>query len=73
MHLREKNGYHPIFFTHVIGLVYYVFNTVYIMEQGVFVESGSAGEVFLHPRKPYTQRLISDVPKIFEEWDFSTV
>ena len=40
---------------------------------GRFVESGSADEVILHPQAPYTKRLISDVPKIHEEWDLSTV
>jgi len=29
--------------------------------------------VILHPKEAYTQRLISDVPKIHEEWDLSTV
>ena len=37
------------------------------------VESGSADRVILHPQQPYTKRLISDVPKIYEEWDLSTV
>jgi peptide/nickel transport system ATP-binding protein len=46
---------------------------VYIMEHGKFVESGTADEVILTPRAPYTKRLISDVPKIYEEWDLSTV
>jgi peptide/nickel transport system ATP-binding protein len=43
------------------------------MERGKFVESGSADDVILNPKEEYTQRLISDVPKIFEEWDLSTV
>ena len=43
------------------------------MEQGRFVESGTADEVILHPQAPYTKRLINDVPKIYEEWDLSTV
>jgi len=43
------------------------------MDQGMFVESGTADEVILNPKEPYTQRLISDVPKIYEEWDLSTV
>lgn len=43
------------------------------MERGRFVESGSADDVILHPKHPYTRRLISDVPKIYEEWDLSTV
>lgn len=73
MQLRDETGMTPIFITHDIGLAYYVSDTVYIMEQGKFVESGSADDVILHPREAYTQRLINDVPKIFEEWDLSTV
>lgn len=73
MQLRNEIGMTPIFITHDIGLAYYVSDTVYIMEHGKFVESGSADEVILHPKEAYTQRLISDVPKIYEEWDLSTV
>lgn len=73
MHLRDEVGMTPIFITHDIGLAYYVSDTVYIMERGKFIESGSADDVILNPKKEYTQRLISDVPKIFEEWDLSTV
>ena len=43
------------------------------MEHGKFVEYGKADEVILNPKAPYTKRLISDVPKIHEEWDLSTV
>jgi len=73
MQLRKEIGMTVIFITHDIGLAYYVSDTVYIMERGKFVESGSADEVILHPKEAYTQRLISDVPKIYEEWDLSTV
>jgi peptide/nickel transport system ATP-binding protein len=73
MHLRNEIGMTIIFITHDIGLAYYVSDTVYIMEHGKFVESGSADEVILRPQATYTQRLINDVPKIHEEWDLSTV
>jgi peptide/nickel transport system ATP-binding protein len=73
MQLRNEIGMTVIFITHDIGLAYYVSDNVYIMEQGKFVESGSADEVILHPKVPYTQRLLSDVPKLHEVWDLSTV
>jgi len=73
MQLRKEIGMTIIFITHDIGLAYYVSDSVYIMERGKFVESGSADDVILHPKEAYTQRLISDVPKIYEEWDLSTV
>ncbi len=73
MKLRDETGMTLIFITHDIGLAYFVSDSVYIMEHGKFVESGSADAVILHPREAYTQRLINDVPKIYEEWDLSTV
>lgn len=73
MKLRDETGMTLIFITHDIGLAYYVSDSVYIMEHGKFVEHGTADEVILHPKEAYTQRLLSDVPKIYEEWDLSTV
>lgn len=73
MQLRNEVGMTVIFITHDIGLAYYVSDSVYIMERGRFVESGTADEVILYPKAAYTKRLISDVPKIYEEWDLSTV
>jgi peptide/nickel transport system ATP-binding protein len=73
MQLRTAIGMTIIFITHDIGLAYYVSDNVFIMERGRFVESGSADDVILHPKEPYTQRLLNDVPKIYEEWDLSTV
>jgi len=73
MKLRDETGMTLIFITHDIGLAYYISDTVYIMEHGKLIESGSAEEVILHPKQAYTKRLISDVPKIHEEWDLSTV
>jgi peptide/nickel transport system ATP-binding protein len=73
MLLRNEVGMTVIFITHDIGLAYYVSDNVFIMEHGKIVESGSADAVILHPQAPYTQRLINDVPKIYEEWDLTTV
>lgn len=71
MQLRNETGMTLIFITHDIGLAYYVSDSVYIMEHGKLIESGSADDVILHPKEAYTRRLISDVPKIHEEWDLS--
>ena len=71
--LRDETGMTIIFITHDIGLAYYISDTVYIMEHGKFVEFGKAEEVIINPKAAYTKRLISDVPKIHEEWDLSTV
>jgi peptide/nickel transport system ATP-binding protein len=73
MQLRNEIGMTIVFITHDIGLAYYVSDSVWIMEHGKIVEHGSADEVILHPKEAYTKRLINDVPKIYEEWDLSTV
>ena len=73
MKLRKEIDMTLVFITHDIGLAYYVSDSVYIMEHGKLVESGSADDVILHPKQEYTRRLISDVPKIHEAWDLSTV
>ena len=73
MLLRKETGMTIIFITHDIGLAYFVSDKVYIMEHGKIVESGTADEVILRPKEAYTRRLLSDVPKIYEEWDLSTV
>ncbi len=68
-----ETGMTLIFITHDIGLAYYVSDTIYIMEHGKFVESGTPDDVILHPKEAYTRRLINDVPKIHAEWDLTTV
>jgi peptide/nickel transport system ATP-binding protein len=73
LQLRNEVGMTIIFITHDIGLAYYISDKVYIMEHGKFVESGSADEVILNPREPYTKRLINDVPKIHGTWDLDSV
>jgi len=69
MQLRDEVGMTVVFITHDMGLAYYVSDTVYIMERGEFVESGSADDVILYPKALYTKRLLDDVPKIYEEWN----
>ncbi|MGZ9584400.1 ABC transporter ATP-binding protein [Paenibacillus marinisediminis] len=71
MKLREDNQMTIIFITHDVGLAYYVSDSIYIMEKGKVVESGSAEDVIMNPQKRYTKQLISDVPKIHEEWDLA--
>jgi peptide/nickel transport system ATP-binding protein len=69
--LRDEINMTIVFITHDIGLAYYISDTVYIMEHGIIVERGTADEAILHPGSNYTKRLLGDVPKIYEPWDFS--
>jgi peptide/nickel transport system ATP-binding protein len=69
--LRNENNMTIIFITHDVGLAYYVSDTLYIMEKGKIVESGPAEDVLINPQHRYTKQLISDVPKIHEEWNLA--
>jgi peptide/nickel transport system ATP-binding protein len=69
--LRNENNMTIIFITHDVGLAYYVSDTLYIMEKGKIVESGPAEDVLINPKHRYTKQLISDVPKIHEEWNLA--
>jgi peptide/nickel transport system ATP-binding protein len=69
--LRDEINMTIVFITHDIGLAYYISDTVYIMEHGIIVERGTADEAILHPKSDYTRRLLGDVPKIYEPWDFT--
>jgi peptide/nickel transport system ATP-binding protein len=70
--LRNEINMTIVFITHDIGLAYYISDTVYIMERGKIVERGSADEAILYPKSDYTKRLLGDVPKIYEPWDFTS-
>ena len=39
---------------------------------GLIVERGSADEVILNPQADYTKRLLGDLPKLYEPWDFAS-
>jgi peptide/nickel transport system ATP-binding protein len=69
--LREEINMTIVFITHDMGLAYYISDTIYIMEKGVIVEQGTADEAILNPKSDYTKRLLSDVPKIYQPWEFS--
>jgi peptide/nickel transport system ATP-binding protein len=70
--LREEINMTIVFITHDMGLAYYISDTIYIMEKGIIVERGTADEAILNPKSDYTKRLLSDVPKIYEPWDFTS-
>ena len=65
--LRDQLGMTVLFITHDIGQACYVADRVLVMEHGVMVEQGRAEDVIFNPQHEYTQRLLSDVPKLHEQ------
>ena len=53
-----------IMITHDLGVVAGTCERVNVMYSGLFVETGSASQVFARPRHPYTLGLLQSVPRI---------
>jgi len=61
--LRERLGMAVIWITHDLGLIAGIVDDVAVMYAGSVVEYGPVGEVFGHPRHPYTQGLMASMPR----------
>ena len=62
--LQTQLGLTYLFITHNLGLVEYFADEVAVMYLGRIVERGKTEHVFRTPRHPYTQVLLSAVPKL---------
>ena len=62
--LRRDLGISILLIAHDLAVVKNVCDRICVMERGLFVDSGEAAEVFVHPTSDYTKRLLSAVPKI---------
>jgi peptide/nickel transport system ATP-binding protein len=62
--LRDEIGLTVLFITHDIGQACYVADRVLVMENGLMVEQGPTDDVIFNPQHEYTQRLLSDVPRL---------
>jgi oligopeptide/dipeptide ABC transporter ATP-binding protein len=62
--LQAEHGTAVILITHDLGVVAQSAETVAVMYAGRLVEQGAAGDVFSAPRHPYTQALLSSIPRV---------
>jgi peptide/nickel transport system ATP-binding protein len=62
--LQESLGLSYLFITHNIAVVDYIAHEVAVMYLGRIVERGPVEEVLQRPRHPYTQALLSAVPRM---------
>jgi peptide/nickel transport system ATP-binding protein len=63
LQLREDLGLSYLFISHDISVVRYMCDRVAVMHLGKVVEVGETGQICDAPRHPYTQSLISAVPR----------
>jgi peptide/nickel transport system ATP-binding protein len=62
--LQDSLGLAYLFITHNLAVVDYLAHEVAVMYLGRIVEHGAAADVLRAPRHPYTQALVSAVPRI---------
>jgi len=62
--LKDKFGMALMLITHAMGVVAETAQRVVVMYAGKVIEEAPVGELFAHPRHPYTQGLIRSIPRI---------
>lgn len=61
--LKENFGFTYIFISHDLAVVKYMSDQVLVMNHGKIEEIGDADELYAHPKKEYTKKLIDAIPK----------
>jgi len=62
--LQQETGMAIIFITHDMGVIAEVCDRVLVMYAGTVVERALSVELFGNPKHPYTQGLLSSIPRI---------
>ncbi|MEO8485557.1 MAG: ABC transporter ATP-binding protein [Betaproteobacteria bacterium] len=61
--LQDEFQLSYLFISHDLAVVKYISDEVMVMNEGRVVEIAGSDEIYRHPREPYTQRLLSAIPK----------
>jgi peptide/nickel transport system ATP-binding protein len=61
--LKKEFGLTMLFISHDLSVVRYMCDRIMVMHKGKIVESGTAWEVYEHPKSEYTKQLLSAIPK----------
>lgn len=64
MELRAEFGLTYLFISHDLGVVEHISDRIVIMYLGRVVESAPTVELFARPNHPYTQALLSEIPRL---------
>ena len=64
MSLREKFGFTCIFISHDLSVVKFISDRMIVMNKGCIEEFGNADDIYYHPQKEYTKRLIDAIPVV---------
>ncbi|MEA4906234.1 MAG: ABC transporter ATP-binding protein [Anaerolineaceae bacterium] len=69
----KSTGLSILFITHDLSLGYYLSDRSVILYRGCIVEMGSTEKIYAQPMHPYTQMLMSAVPRLDRKWDKTSV
>ena len=61
--MKEKYNLAVIFITHDLSLIQSIADKILVMYSGLVLEYGKAAEVLSNPLHPYTQGLLSSIPR----------
>jgi len=64
---KQELGLSILFITHDLALASDLCDSIAVMYAGEIVEQGSAEEVLLNPRHPYSQKLLASIPRLGAE------
>ncbi|MEQ9263493.1 MAG: ABC transporter ATP-binding protein [Owenweeksia sp.] len=61
--LKDDFGFTYLFISHDLAVVKYISDRIVVMQKGEVVEIGQSDELYYHPEKEYTQKLIASIPE----------
>jgi ABC-type oligopeptide transport system ATPase subunit len=62
--LKASMGLSMIFISHDLSVIRHVSDRIAVMKDGVFVETGTAAEIFAWPQHEYTRTLLAAIPRV---------
>ena len=62
--LKNEFGFTVIFISHDLAVIRYISDRILVMNKGQIEEMGPAEEIYNHPKKEYTKRLIAAIPGV---------
>ena len=60
--LKQEFDFTIVFISHDLSVVKYISDRILVMNKGKIEETGTAEEIYYHPKKEYTRKLLASIP-----------